>query len=127
MHARSTRDFVPISLSERNIQEYLVAFSQSERIFSGAFMSEKDYVPNDIKPSNINLKVDSQNIKLSITITDNKMVLITAGKEFAIPAALKPTPLAPRNHPFRPFGGRYVCHATLGDTYLPPFVTVCCS
>ena len=31
-----------------------------------------DYVPNDIRPLNINLKVVSLNIKLSITITHNQ-------------------------------------------------------
>ena len=37
------------------------------------------------------------------------IVLLTAGKGFAILAALKPTPLESRYRPFRLFGGRYVC------------------
>ena len=36
------------------------------------------------------------------------IVLITAGKGFAIPAALEPTPSAPRHRPFRPLGGSYL-------------------
>ena len=54
------------------------------------------------------------------------IVLKTAGKGFAT-AALKPMPSAPRNRR----SGRstaVICDlATLGDTYLAPLVTICCS
>ena len=36
------------------------------------------------------------------------IVLITAGKRFAILLALTPTPSASRHRPIRPLGGRYV-------------------
>ena len=57
-------------------------------------------------------------------------VLISAGQGFAIPATLKPTTSAPRHRPFRPLGCSYsvLCElATLGDTYLLPSATYCCS
>ena len=37
------------------------------------------------------------------------IVLITAGKGFAILLASKATPSASRHRPIRPLGGRYVC------------------
>ena len=36
------------------------------------------------------------------------IVLITAGKGFAIPPALKPIPSAPRHRPFQPLDGSYL-------------------
>ena len=46
------------------------------------------------------------------------IALIPTGKGVAIPAALKPTPLAPGRRPFRPFSGSYLwpCYAR---RYLP--------
>ena len=37
------------------------------------------------------------------------IVLITAGKGFALLSALNPKPSASRHHPFRPIGSRYLC------------------
>ena len=51
------------------------------------------------------------------------IVLRTAGKGFAIPAALKAMPSTPRH---RSAAVIYDL-ATLGDTYLPPLVTICFS
>ena len=39
----------------------------------------------------------------------SRIVLITAGKGFAILLALKSTLAASRHHPIRPLDGRYVC------------------
>ena len=36
------------------------------------------------------------------------IVLIAAGKRFAIPTALKPTPSAPQNRPLQQLGGNYL-------------------
>ena len=36
------------------------------------------------------------------------IVLKTAAKGFAIPAALKPMPSPPRHRPYRPLGGSYL-------------------
>ena len=54
-------------------------------------------------------------------------MLITAGKGFALLAALKPTSSAHRHRPFRLLGCWNMYPAMHGDTYLPPLVTIYCS
>ena len=56
------------------------------------------------------------------------IVLIPAGKGFAILLALKSTPSASRHRSLRPLSGRYACPLSmLGNSYLPPLVTIFCS
>ena len=56
------------------------------------------------------------------------IVLTPAGKGFAKLLALKSTPSPSRHRSLRPLNGRYVCPLSmLGDSYLPPLVTIFCS
>ena len=48
------------------------------------------------------------------------IVLITAGKGFAILSSLKPIPSASRNCPFRPLGGHYMCPCYVRRYLLAP-------
>ena len=50
------------------------------------------------------------------------IVLIIAGKGFAILSALKPTPSAPLHRPFQPLGSRYMCPCYARRYLLAPII-----
>ena len=51
-------------------------------------------------------------------------MLLTPENRFAVPSALKPKVSASRHRPFRPFGGRSLSPAMLGDIHSPRLVTL---